>query len=74
MTGKTDRIANATFQQLPGATFTVSGAKPAADAALLSFGADLAIGLRLVRGRRVRWRVLATAASYAGKGSVRYAW
>ncbi len=69
-----DRIATATFQQLPGATFTVSGAKPAADAALLSFGADLAIGRGWSVGAGFDGEFSRTAASYSGKGSVRYAW
>jgi T5SS/PEP-CTERM-associated repeat protein len=70
----TDRPANATFQALPGATFTVNGAKPAADGALVTVGAEM----KWTNG----WSVAGvfegefspTTESYAGKGSVRYAW
>jgi hypothetical protein len=37
----TDRPLTATFQTLPGATFTVNGARPSADAALLTAGAEM---------------------------------
>lgn len=70
----TDRLATATFQTLPGATFTTNGARPSADAALISLGGEM--------GWQNGWRVAAnfdgefsrTTAGYAGKGSVRYAW
>lgn len=70
----TDRAATATFQTLPGATFTVYGAAPTADAALLSVGAQMA----WVRG----WSVAANfdgefsahSRGYGGKGSISYAW
>lgn len=70
----TDRTAIATFQALPGATFVTGGARPSADAALLSVGADM----KWHNG----WSVAASfdgefsrnTAGYAGKGSVRYAW
>jgi T5SS/PEP-CTERM-associated repeat protein len=70
----TDRPASATFQALPGATFTVNGAKPAADGALVTIGAEM----KWTNG----WSVAGvfegefspTTESYAGKGSVKYAW
>ena len=37
-----DSSATATFQSLPGATFTSNGAKPSPNGALLSLGADMA--------------------------------
>jgi uncharacterized protein with beta-barrel porin domain len=37
----TDRASTASFQTLPGDTFNVSSTPPAADAALLSLGADM---------------------------------
>jgi uncharacterized protein with beta-barrel porin domain len=70
----TDRSATATFQALPGATFTTNGAQPSANAALVSLGGDM--------GWHNGWSVAAnadgefsrTTAAYAGKGSVRYVW
>jgi uncharacterized protein with beta-barrel porin domain len=70
----TDRSATATFQTLPGATFTVNGAQPSANAALLSLGGEM--------GWHNGWSLAAnfdgefsrTTTGYAGKGSLRYAW
>ncbi len=69
-----DRTVTATFQQLPGATFTVNGATPAANAALLSFGADLALGPGWTVGAGFDGEFSRTNASYAGKGNLRYSW
>ncbi|WP_147292636.1 autotransporter domain-containing protein [Undibacter mobilis] len=66
--------ATATFQQLPGATFTVEGAAPAANSALISFGADIALGRGWSAGAAFDGEFSRTTASYAGKGSLRYAW
>lgn len=70
----TDRPVSATFQTLPGASFTVNGAKPAADSALLTAGAEMKWhnGLSLVG--TFDGEVSGTTQSYAGKGTVRYAW
>ncbi|WP_137044164.1 autotransporter outer membrane beta-barrel domain-containing protein [Pseudolabrys sp. FHR47] len=69
-----DPVATATFQQLPGATFTMNGAAPAADSALLSFGADAALGGGWRAGASFDGEFSRTTASYSGKGSLRYAW
>jgi T5SS/PEP-CTERM-associated repeat protein len=69
-----DSAVTATFQQLSGATFTVNGAAPAADSALLSFGADVAIGRGWSAGAAFDGEFSRTTASYAGKGSLRYSW
>jgi len=69
-----ERAAAATFQALPGASFAVNGAQPAADAALTTASAEV----KWLNG----WSTLATfegefssvTRSYAGKGTVRYAW
>nr|WP_311972135.1 autotransporter outer membrane beta-barrel domain-containing protein [Bradyrhizobium diazoefficiens] len=69
-----DRTAAATFQALPGASFIVSGAAQARDSALTTAAAEM----KWMNG----WSVAATfegefsnvTRSYAGKGSVRYAW
>ncbi|WP_439923887.1 autotransporter outer membrane beta-barrel domain-containing protein [Nitrobacter sp. JJSN] len=69
-----DRTVAATFQTLPGASFVVNGAAMASDAALVTGAAEMKwIG---------NWSVAATiesefsnvTRSYAGKGTVRYAW
>jgi uncharacterized protein with beta-barrel porin domain len=69
-----DRSAVATFQTLPGATFTVNGALPAPDAALTTASVEM----KWQNG----WSTVASfegefsnvTRSYAGKGAVRYAW
>jgi uncharacterized protein with beta-barrel porin domain len=69
-----DPVATATFQQLPGATFTVNGARPAADSALLSLGADAVLGGGWRAGASFDGEFSRTTASYSGKGSLRYSW
>jgi outer membrane autotransporter protein len=69
-----DRIVAATFQALPGASFVVSGARPAADSALTTASAEM----KWLNG----WSAAASfegefsnlTRSYAGKGVVRYSW
>ena len=70
----TDRAATATFQALPGATFTVNGAQPSANAALVSLGADMKWHNGWTLAASVDSEFSRTTASYAGKGSVKYAW
>ncbi|MDO9412061.1 MAG: autotransporter domain-containing protein [Pseudolabrys sp.] len=70
----TDRAATATFQQLPGATFTVNGAQPSANAALLSLGAEMKWHNGWSFAGSVDGEFSRTTAGYAGKGSVRYGW
>ena len=69
-----DRSLAATFQTLPGASFIVNGAAPAADAALTT----AAVEIKWTNG----WSTAATfegensntTRSYAGKGLVRHTW
>lgn len=69
-----DRSIWAIFQVLPGASFIVSGAAQAADAALTTDSAEL----KWTNG----WSAVATFAgefsgithSYAGKSALRYLW
>ncbi|GLH77438.1 hypothetical protein SSBR45G_23460 [Bradyrhizobium sp. SSBR45G] len=69
-----DRSATATFQTLPGASFVVNGAAQARDSALTT----TSIEMSWLNG----WSAMATfesevsnvTRSYAGKGTVRYAW
>jgi autotransporter-associated beta strand protein len=70
----TDRHITATFQTLPLSSFTVAGASPAQDYALLSGAAEL----RLRNGWSVSVKGDTELASrtqiYSGTGVVRYAW
>jgi uncharacterized protein with beta-barrel porin domain len=69
-----DRSIGAIFQALPGASFVVNGARPAADSALTTASAEM----KWING----WSTAGTfegefsnvTRSYAGKGVVRYAW
>ena len=69
-----DRAIGATFQALPGASFVVNGAAQAHDSALTTASAEM----KWMNG----WSAAATfegefsnvTRSYAGKGSIRYAW
>jgi uncharacterized protein with beta-barrel porin domain len=70
----TERAARATFQTLPGATFTVNGAQPSDNAGLASIGADMKWHNGWTLAGSFDGEFSGTTASYAGKGSVRYAW
>jgi autotransporter-associated beta strand protein len=69
-----DQTINASFQTLPGANFTIGGAVPAADAALLSFAAEyfLSGGWRV--GGRFDGEFSANKTSYAGTATARKVW
>lgn len=70
----TDRTVSATFQALPGASFTVNGAAQASDAALTSAAAELAWTNGWSAAATFEGEFSKVTASYAGKGVVRYAW
>jgi len=70
----TDRSATPTFQTLPGATFTVNGAKPAANGALLSAGAKMVWANGFSVSANFDGEFSNTTASYAGRGTVAYTW
>jgi outer membrane autotransporter protein len=69
-----DQSAQAVFQTLPGATFTVGGALPAADSALVSFAAEYFFtgGWRL--GGRFDGEFSSNKVSYAGTATARKVW
>jgi outer membrane autotransporter protein len=73
-----DRVSDpslaAVFQTLPGASFIVNGAVPAKDSALVSAGAEyrLANGLTLLG--KFDGEFASRSTTYAGTGTVRYAW
>jgi uncharacterized protein with beta-barrel porin domain len=69
-----DPTLAATFETLPGASFTVNGAAPAKDSALATAGAEL----RLLDGVSVLGKLdgefASHASTYAGSGVIRYVW
>jgi uncharacterized protein with beta-barrel porin domain len=69
-----DRAAAATFQALPGASFVVNGAAQAHDAALTTASAEVKLANGLSFAATFEGEFSDLARSYAGKGSVRYAW
>lgn len=70
----TDRSATATFQALPGATFTVNGAQPSANAALLSVGSEMAWHNGWSIAATFDGEFSRTTTGYAGRGSLRRVW
>lgn len=69
-----DRAINATFQTLPGATFTVNGARQARDAALTTASLEMKWLNGWSAAATFEGEFSAVTTSYAGKGLVRYAW
>jgi autotransporter-associated beta strand protein len=70
----TNRGITAVFQTLPGANFTVNGAAPSSDAALLSAKAELAMAGGWSVGAKFDGELGARSQSYAGTGLIRYTW
>jgi len=69
-----DQTANAVFQTLPGANFTVGGVVPVPDSLLVSAAAEYAMrnGWRI--GGRFDGEFSSNRTSYAGTGTVRRTW
>lgn len=70
----TDRQINATFQTLPGASFTVFGASPAPDFALLSGAAEMRLRNGWSFALKGDAEVASRTQTYSGTGVARYAW
>jgi uncharacterized protein with beta-barrel porin domain len=64
----------ASFQTLPGASFTVLGAKPSPDALLSSIALDLKFAHGLTIGARFDGEFASSSQIYAGTGTLRYQW
>jgi autotransporter-associated beta strand protein len=64
----------AVFQALPGASFIVNGALPAKDAALASAGAELKLANGVTLIGKFDGEFASHAQTYAGTGTVRWAW
>lgn len=69
-----DRTVVAAFQSLPGASFTVNGATPAADGALVSASAEIKLARGLSFSAKFDGEFSATTEQYTGIGTVRYEW
>jgi hypothetical protein len=65
---------NATFETLPGAGFTVNGARIPQDSALVSGGAQLFVTSRWSLLARAEGQFAAGSQTYAGSGTLRYSW
>ena len=70
----TSRAVNPAFQSLPGSAFTVNGAKPAADGALVSAGPEMKWRNGWSAAGLFEGEFSRTTESYAGKVTVKYAW
>ncbi|WP_197433641.1 autotransporter domain-containing protein [Bradyrhizobium sp. CCH5-F6] len=70
----TNRFVSAAFQMLPGAAFTVSGARPAADSALVGGRAEVRWRNRLSLAGTIEGEFSQSTQTYTGKGTVRYEW
>jgi uncharacterized protein with beta-barrel porin domain len=70
----TSRNINPTFQSLLNSSFTINGAEPAPDGALVSAGAEMKWRNGWSLAGRFEGEFSRTTESYAGKGIVRYAW
>ena len=64
----------ATFQTLPGASFTVNGAAPATNLALVTAGAEYRLANNVSVGAKFDGELASKSQTYAGTGTVRYVW
>jgi len=69
-----DPTLAATFETVPGAGFTVAGAKPVANAALISSGAELHLADGATIGARFDGEFASRASIYAGTAIFKYSW
>jgi autotransporter-associated beta strand protein len=70
----TNRLVSAAFQTLPGAAFTVNGAQPAADSALVGGRAEMKWRNGVSLAGTVEGEFSQSTQTYTGKGTVRYEW
>lgn len=67
-------VVNAAFQTLPGSAFTVNGAAAPENLALLSAAAEVRLASNVTLAARFDGEFGDGSESYAGRGSIRYAW
>jgi T5SS/PEP-CTERM-associated repeat protein len=71
---QSDQAIGASFQTLPGASFTVNGAKPATNLALVTAGAELKLANNVSVGVKFDGEFAGVSQTYAGTGVVRRVW
>jgi outer membrane autotransporter protein len=69
-----DPTLGAVFQTLPGASFIVNGATPAKNSALVSTGTELRLANGVSLLGKFDGEFAGHSSTYAGTGTVRYAW
>ncbi|CCE00590.1 autotransporter domain-containing protein [Bradyrhizobium sp. STM 3809] len=69
-----DATVSATFQTLPGASFVTTGARIAADSALLSGVAEVALTSHLTLSGQIDGQFARSSSSWAGTGRIKYQW
>jgi uncharacterized protein with beta-barrel porin domain len=69
-----DGAVSASFASLPGSTFTINGAAPAKDLALVSAGADVTLANNVRIGGSFEGEFSSSTRGYGGKGHIHYAW
>jgi autotransporter-associated beta strand protein/T5SS/PEP-CTERM-associated repeat protein len=69
-----DPTLAAVFQALPGASFLVNGAAPAKNSALTSAGAELRLANGVTLLGKFDGEFASRSSTYAGTGTIRYAW
>jgi autotransporter-associated beta strand protein len=69
-----DRAVTGIFQALPGAAFVVNGARPNADSALVSAGAEMKWLNGFSLAATFEGEFSGNVTSYAGKGVAKYTW
>jgi uncharacterized protein with beta-barrel porin domain len=69
-----DPTLAAVFQTLPGSGFIVNGATPAKDSALASAGTELRLANGVSLLAKFDGEFAGHSSTYAGTGTVRYAW
>ncbi|MDQ8698471.1 autotransporter domain-containing protein [Hyphomicrobium sp. LHD-15] len=69
-----DSLVSASFLSLPGSAFTVNGAVPSKDLALVSAGAEVKWQNNLSVFGTFEGEFSENTSGYAGKGAVRFAW
>jgi outer membrane autotransporter protein len=69
-----DPALTALFQALPGTSFVVNGATPAKDSALVTAGSELRLASGVSLFGKFDGELAGRSSTYAGTGTIRYAW
>jgi uncharacterized protein with beta-barrel porin domain len=62
------------FQTLPGSSFTVNGAAPVTNVALLTSGVEYRMANGISFGAKLDTELASRSQTYSGTGTVRYTW